>query len=255
MDKSFKNKPPILGEDELIESLGNTLGSFENKLQKRLQEQATETNKTQEANTIRNKIILQGLNTIRKALNETQNIKLGDRFSLELDVNDWNGWPRLELNLVDSQIPDGYEQTLTVSIQERNETGIIEFKNKMGLIFGDLAMTSEQELTRIPIVLKKSVRAFLDQVAEYVINPLSPEEAIKTRTHFEEIQPIKNAKELADAELFLDPSYLQKNDKDLVEHSTPHKSIQEDELYIDQSYNLSENSVIPSWKDDDEIDL
>ena len=141
--------------DDAIGSLGSTVGSFESRIQRKLEEQAALSSQAEIEAGERSDRILQALNTIRRALQETQKIKLGDRFHLSLDVNDWNGWPRLDLILIDSLDPENSEYTLIVTAHDRKESGSVEFRTKAGQHLGSVSLTDDQELRKIPTVLKR----------------------------------------------------------------------------------------------------
>lgn len=188
--------------DDAIGSLGSTVGSFESRINRKLAEQAEQSTQAEIEAQQRNDRILQALNTIRRALQETQKIKLGERFKLDLDVNDWNGWPRLDLNLVDSLDPENSEFTLIVTAHDRKESGSVEFRTNTGEHLGSVALTTDAELGKIPVVLKRAVRAFLDSVAEYVLNPKSAEELLQGRIELEEETPDPEAQKLQSVDVF-----------------------------------------------------
>jgi len=195
-DMAFSKKKGdgVSGEiaNEAISSLDNTVGSFQDRLQRQLKQQAVESNKAQVAKKERGARVLQALNTIRRALQETKKIKLGQRFQLDLEVSDWNGWPRLEWVLIASLDSDFRDFGLIVTAHDRKESGSIEFKTRKGNLLGALSCTDDSALTKIPIILKKSVRSYLDSVAEYVLNPKSPEEIAEARIVLE-TEPIDPA--------------------------------------------------------------
>lgn len=185
-------------------TLEATVGSFENRLQKKLLKKEEDTNREEAEANSRNARILQALNTIRRALQETEKIKLGDRFKLELEVNDWNGWPRLELNLIDALAPEMEEYGLLVTAHDRKRSGTVEFRGRTGMLYGELSLATEKELAKIPALLKRAVRSYLDTIAEYVLNPKSAEDIAQRKIEIEEEALDPEGQKLKKVDVFSD---------------------------------------------------
>lgn len=223
------SKKPDMAEEESAQDtatyLDSTVGSFENRLQKKLEEQEQQEQQEHNAAKERSARILQALNTIRKALQETRKIKLGKRFHFDLEISDWNGWPRLELNLIDSIAPELQEYGLIVTAHDRKQSGTVEFRSRTGVVYSELSLASDANLTRIPIVLKKSVRNYLDQVAEYVLNPKDEKEllgqSIKLQEQ-EEKEMSPEAKKLQASNLFAEDEQEYDRNQVAVESEETH---------------------------------
>lgn len=176
-------RQPVVSDDaltaEAVGSLESTVGTFAVRLQRRLQEQAAEQSKSQKLTDERHSRMLQAMTTIRKALSETGKINLGKRFQFKVKVTDWEGWPRVELALVDNLITDRNSHALIVSANDRNNAGTILMSTNADLVLGRTQLAQPGELEKLPKILKKAVRDFLDTVSAYVLNPRNPAEELK----------------------------------------------------------------------------
>ncbi len=167
---------------ELQGSLGATADTFASRMQRRLKEQEVKEQHSRQALDARHALMLQAMTTIRKALVSTSRINLGERFSFELDVNDWEGWPRVELNLVDGCSPEDSIHALIITANDRKNLGTVHIGTKSGESLARLHLEQPQELEKLPLLLKKAVRHFLDIVAAYVLNPPSPQELLSEQS-------------------------------------------------------------------------
>lgn len=158
---------------DMVQSLTTTAESFEGKLQKKLKEKEEQENLAQQQATQRHTRIIKGITTIRKALQETSKIKMGPRFKFKLDVDDYHGWPRVQLILVDKKSRDIITHCLVISAHDKQESGTILIQSYDERLLGKIELNKADNFRKIPIVLKNSVRAFLDEVEEYVLNPAS----------------------------------------------------------------------------------
>ncbi len=159
-----------------LSSVGTTVEAFADRMKRKLKEQETLADQSRKASDARHALILQSLTTIRKALQETAKITLGDRFSFELDISDWEGWPRLDLNLIDSTNPEIINHALIVTAHDRNELGLIQLNLKSGECIGRVMLKDPEEFEKLPIVLKRAIRKYLDTVTPYILNPAPEKE-------------------------------------------------------------------------------
>ena len=165
-----------------IGSVGSTVELFSNRLTRKLKEQEVKTDQSQKQCEARQALILQAMNMMRKALSETAKINLGNRFSFDLDVSDWEGWPRVELNLVDSVAPERVDYALIVTAHDRQDLGCIQMSMRSGQVLGKVHLQDPGQFERLPLILKRGVRHFLDAVAPYVLNPPKPEDMLEVQT-------------------------------------------------------------------------
>lgn len=197
------------GSAQSIDPIGSTVGNFANRIKRKLKEQEDKELESQRATEKRHARMLQALTTIRKALQEMGQISLGERFTLILDVGDWEGWPRLCLNLVDTLAPEKSDFGLVVTAHDRKQLGVVELRMRSGKLLGYVQLKKQNELERIPLVLKKSVRTFLDDVAEYVLNPEKP--SVVTKIESDLIEPEEEIDEFSEKlykeDLFVEDDY------------------------------------------------
>jgi hypothetical protein len=163
-------------------SLGATAENFANRMQRRLKEQELKETESKKALQARHVLMLQAMTTIRKALVSTSRIQLGSRFSFDLEVNDWEGWPRVELNLIDSLAPQRIEHALIITANDRKNLGTVQISTKGGEPLARLHLEQPSEMEKLPLILKKAVRHFLDLVGAYVLNPPSAQEVLEVQT-------------------------------------------------------------------------
>lgn len=160
-------------------SLGATAETFASRMQRRLKEQEAKEVESKKALSARHALMLQAMTTIRKALGSTARINLGERFSFDLAVSDWEGWPRVELNLIDGCAPTRIDHALVITANDRKNLGTVQISTKDGEALARLHLEAPGELEKLPLLLKKAVRHFLDTVAAYVLHPPSPQELIE----------------------------------------------------------------------------
>lgn len=205
-----------------LSSVGATVEAFADRMKRKLKEQESIADQSKKASDARHALILQALTTIRKALQETAKIDLGDRFHFELDVSDWEGWPRLDLNLIDGIAPEIVSYALTVTAHDRNETGLIQMNMKSGESVGHVALKNKEEFEKLPIVLKRAIRRFLDSVTPHILNPASPKAAAPKNTEItaQLTQDTSTTKALAKENFFVEEDDREKN-KVHIEEDAP----------------------------------
>jgi hypothetical protein len=164
------------------EELGATVGNFASRIRRKLKEQEVQKTNTNRAAGQRQALMLKAMTGVRKALQDAAKISLGNRFFFELEIADLEGWPRLELKLIDSSMPDLQTQSLIATANDRNELGTLQLQMRGGEILGRVHLRDEEEFNRLPLIMKKSLRAFLDVVALLVLNPTNPEDSLAAQT-------------------------------------------------------------------------
>lgn len=163
---------------QALSSVGSTVEVYADRMKRKLKEQETLLDESRKASSVRQARMLQGLTTIRKALVETSRIDLGGRFQFELKVSDWEGWPRLDLNLVDKNRLDVVVEALTVVAHDREDLGLIQMTLKSGENAGRVVLSEPGEFEKLPVVLKRSIRHFLDAVTPFILNQVNPTQVI-----------------------------------------------------------------------------
>lgn len=127
----------------------------------------------------RQALMLHALTAIRKALLETAKITLGNTCYLCLEVFDREGWPCMELKLIDRLAAAQVQLTLHVTAHDRQEMGMLQLSMNAERIIGELRLRNPDEFSRLPLVLKQGIREFLDLAYEYQPTPEAP---VKART-------------------------------------------------------------------------
>ena len=175
---------PTMIDDSALsvgESLGSTAETFAGRMQRRLKEQEQKELEARKSVQARHTLMLQAMTTIRKALVGTSRIDLGSRFSFDLEVNDWEGWPRVELNLIDACAPSRIDHALIITANDRKNLGTVQISTKSGETLARLQLEHQAELEKLPLVLKKAVRHFLDLISGYILNPPSAQELLEVQ--------------------------------------------------------------------------
>jgi hypothetical protein len=191
------------------EELGATVGNFASRIRRKLKEQEVQQSESCKAAGQRQALMLKAMTGVRKALQEAAKISLGQRFYFELDISDFEGWPRLELKLVDSMAPDVQTQSLIATTNDRNELGTLQLQMRSGEVLGRVHLRDEDEFARLPLIMKKSLRTFLDVVSHAVLNPTAVTETLASHTApLEEIETDPSSADLREQNVFDDePAY------------------------------------------------
>ncbi|MCB0338774.1 MAG: hypothetical protein KDD53_04175 [Bdellovibrionales bacterium] len=180
MPESNNTKKGI--SDNSGKGIESTVDIFANRIARKLKQREVEQTESEKAAEVRHALILEGMTTIRKALQETLRINLGDRFALDLDIDDYKGWPRVQLLLLDSLAPEQLDHGIIVSAHERNEMGTIEIHLAGSRCLGRVHLTDRRDFEKLGLVVKKSVREFLDIISTYILNPVRPQDLIAQQT-------------------------------------------------------------------------
>ena len=191
---------------EAVNGLGSTVGTFASRLRRKLKAQESEKGLSSKERERRHALMMQAMLLIRKAVNESARIDLGGRFTLDLELSDTEGWPRIELNLIDELIPEKIDHGLVVTASDRNHEGLISFTSRYkNEVLGYLKLCESEEIAKLPVLLKTILRKFLDGIIPFVLNPISEE-------RLAEEKPIamgtdRTAQQLLNEDLFTDEDF------------------------------------------------
>ena len=183
-------------------NLSATTQAFNNRIQRKKREQEKVLNQAERLSKQRQTLMLQALMNIRRSLRDVTRIDLGERFRFALQADDWQGWPRLTVRVVDSLRPQQEYPFLRVTAHDRQARGAIDFEYDASLPAESLSLTSENEIKRLPNLLKKCVRSFLDLTGDIVleaerkVEDLAHEQRLESRP-FEENQPKEESSRLS----------------------------------------------------------
>lgn len=179
-DSGSTKRPAAEGDSQ--SSLESTVDLFSNRIARKLKEKDAKEVESEREAEVRQALMLESMTTIRKALQETLRINLGNRFSLDIEIDDLNGWPRVQLLLTDSLAPEQIDYGIVVSANDRKELGTIEIKLLTGETLGKVHLCDQGEFEKLALILKRAVREFLDIIAAYILNPKRPEELLATQS-------------------------------------------------------------------------
>lgn len=150
-------------------NLAATFGAFNISIQQKKKVQDALEEAAIQATRQRHSLLLEAMTNIRRSLNDITQVNLGRRFTLALDVDDWQGWPRILISLMDSRDPHGDYPYFEVTANDRNAKGSIE------IVFGNpqrpqcVSVTDPIEVRRLPTTLKRCTRVYLDLIGEVVL--------------------------------------------------------------------------------------
>ena len=149
--------------------LSATTQAFNTRIQRKKREQEKVLSEAEKLAKQRHLFMIHALMNIRKSLRDVTRIDLGDRFHFALQADDWHGWPRLTVKLVDTLLPAADYPFLRVTAHDRQSKGTIELEYDPSQPAEGISLVSESELKRMPNLLKKCVRAFLDLTGDIVL--------------------------------------------------------------------------------------
>jgi hypothetical protein len=158
----------------LESNLSSTLQAFRSRIQHKRREQASEDERTQRAARSRQAVLLQAMTKIRKSLTEVSRIDLGDQYTLDLEADDLQGWPRIVVSLVSRANPREEFPRLKILSHDRQASGSIEIQCP-GLPLEKFSVVRENDVKQLPFALKKAVRTFLDVIGEIVLSTAAEE--------------------------------------------------------------------------------
>jgi len=156
--------------DGLFESkLSGTTQAFSNRIQRKIQEKEKQDLVSGEATKDRHNLLLKALLTIRRSLTDVTRIDLGERFCFSLFSDDSNGWPRFTISLNDNIMRAAHYPTLQVLANDRLQQATIEIKYDINVAPLLVNLNTEGDLSKMPSLLKKAVRSYLDLIGELIL--------------------------------------------------------------------------------------
>lgn len=149
-------------------NLGSTTQAFSARFQQQ-RKLLRETSDQAELDTKqRQSLIMRTITAARRSLMDVVKIDMGDRFEFILDVDDWNGWPRVTIYVVDIEEPYQKGPKFLISAHERKLSATVEISpgNKPTIAVNLIEKNAE---TKFPSILRRAVRNYLDEVSELVL--------------------------------------------------------------------------------------
>jgi hypothetical protein len=106
-----------------------------------------------------------------------------------------------------------------ITANDLKDQGTIRLSMGSSQVFASVHLADPKELERIPVVLKKCVREYLDAVAVYILNPAKPEEELRSINLHEEVDEVGEA--LKNQDVFTEESISDSNRADVVSDTGP----------------------------------
>ena len=166
-------------------NLAATTQAFNNRIQRKKKEQEKSLSAAEKSAAERHCFMIQALMQMRKSLRDVTRVDLGDRFHFSLAADDWQGWPRLTVKLVDTLLPESDYPFLRVIAHDRQSRGVIEIEYDASQGLESISLISENELKRMPGVVKKCVRAFLDLTGDIVLEAERKNESVASESEIQ----------------------------------------------------------------------
>ena len=163
----------LQAEDEVTAlpdtDLSSTVGAFETRFQKKQKQQAELESQEEKKAKKRHNVLLEAMMNIRRSLAKVARINLGEDFCFEMSVDDWQGWPKIVINLRQRHVEGGDFPYFQVTAIDRQNSAVID------VIYGkpedrEKIPLSESNIQRLPNILKKCVRSFLETVEDTILN-------------------------------------------------------------------------------------
>ncbi len=156
--------------------LETTLNAFSRRLNDKKQQREIQNQKSLHEEFSRHKRMLNAIGSIRKSLIEMTRIELEFKYKLQMVQDDYLGWPRISVKLINLLDPTKELHALTVIANDRNGTGNIEIsyrKNEKSII---ISVKESSNLSKLPSLIKRATRLYLEDIEEIVLNKYKKEE-------------------------------------------------------------------------------
>lgn len=146
-----------------------TTQAFNTKIQQKKKEQERELDEAASRTRQRYSYIVQAMVGMRKSLREVTRLDLGKRFYFSVQTDDWQGWPRVTLAVVDQTLPDAEYPHFQIL------GGYREDKAQIDINLGDddnvltYNLASETDVRKLSGNFKKSVRSYLDMIGDVIL--------------------------------------------------------------------------------------
>jgi hypothetical protein len=165
--------------------ISKTAKAFNTRIQRKTREKKQAVGVAEKAARSRQTLLLNSMMQIRKSLREVTRIDLGERFVFSLLADDSGGWPRLTIKLSDTDFPNEEYPGFAVICHDRKANAEIEITFHPLEKPERLHLVEDNQVKRLPLILRKCVRVYLDMVADIVL------EAVGKPTEAEDEQLIK----------------------------------------------------------------
>jgi len=160
----FSNADPLAQDD----SLNLQLTALSSRMQKRFEEHREAESQAEKDARSRHLILMTGLMRARKILRGVANLQIGGGVELKLVCDDLQGWPRIAI--LPRKIDDPDIQLSGFEVSGTDRSGISQIEVLGGKIREQLLLPRPEDLDRIPRLMKRVVRFYLDTLAEEILS-------------------------------------------------------------------------------------
>lgn len=143
--------------------------SFSTRIRRKKKDKQMETSQAELATRLRQNNMLELLATVRRSLIEVTKVDMGERFSLRVATDDWQGWPRISLHLVDLHNQNAECPTFQVVAHDRLEKGVLEINPGLEEHRSVFSLADNDGTDYFHLLLKGGIRTYLDYVTEFII--------------------------------------------------------------------------------------
>ncbi|MDD2943384.1 MAG: hypothetical protein PHC51_10520 [bacterium] len=149
--------------------LSTTADVFSTRIQRRKKEHAEQEDAKQQQDHERHAQMLDVMSSIRRSLQDIVHINLGQSFFFNLNVDDFEGWPRLTVQLRSAMRDPGDLPVLQISAHDRHSLGTIQIFDSANQIQNRLSIEEPGAGKKLPSLLRKMCREYLDRVTELIL--------------------------------------------------------------------------------------
>ncbi len=169
--------------------ISKTAKAFNTRIQRKTREKKEAVGVAEKAAQNRQTVMLQSMMQIRKSMREVTRIDLGDRFMFQFVADDSGGWPRLSIKLKDREYINEDYPGFAVICHDRQAKAEIEITYHPLEKPERIHLVEETQVKRLPLILRKCVRVYLDMVADIVLEAVGK----PTDTEDEELMRQRNS--------------------------------------------------------------
>jgi hypothetical protein len=156
--------------------LSRTVDVFATRIQRKKKEHLEQQDIEQQEKRQRQRRMLQVLANIRRSLIDVARINLGERFYFKLVNDDQDGWPRLTVYLKDSLDENAEFPHMQITAHDRQSLGIVQIYVGTRDKVSKASLQEQSEAAKLPALLKKCARDYLDDVGEVILKVEHAEE-------------------------------------------------------------------------------
>lgn len=190
MDSDSKKLPSEFEELDLFaeavpspeDTLGLKLSSLSARMQKRFEEHKEAESQSEQDARARHLLLLRGLLRVRKILKGISALDVGVGIELRFVCDDFQGWPRVLIAPRKVDEPDIDYSHFEVTGNDRG--GVAQLEMNSTSIREQLLLLKDDDLERIPRIMKRVIRFYLDSLVEEIVS-------VNKRPKEDELKPVE----------------------------------------------------------------